>query len=332
MNTYTELKDKEKEIIEAIRNLRVEKIKLIEELEENAKKYPNQFKALPEREEIDLCDMNRRFDVIEESIRISKLEEETKNSVLELVKSIKERFSQNQEKAKHYDNEKSVNNLKLEEREKYLEEKLSQIEENIKLIKRNDKKISIHKQLIANEEIDNVVKEKAQNVIAKLQEEKETIIKEKEEILKEPNLKEDLKLLKGEELILQETAGNNSLVEENAQEQLAEENLENTPEVIEEQTETRALGVILNERFTENQEEISPELNPVIPEEPQEVIEVHQAPTELKSKIKKFGKIGLGVLIIGAAVAAIIANPLALVAIPAGGLVWDQAKEKMLKK
>ena len=195
MNTYTELKNKEKEIIETIRNLRVEKIKLIEELEENSKKYPNQFKALPEIEEIDLCDMNRRFDVIEESIRISKLEEETKNSILELLKSIKERFSQNQEKAKYYDNEKSINNLKLEEREKYLEEKLSKIEENIKLIKRKDKTIIFHKQLLANEEIDNSVKEEAQKVISRLQAEKESLIEENEGILKEPNLKEDLKLL-----------------------------------------------------------------------------------------------------------------------------------------
>ena len=55
--------------------------------------------------------------------------------------------------------------------------------------------------------------------------------------------------------------------------------------------------------------------------------------TILRNNMKKQGvKIGLGVGTIVAAVAAVIANPLALAALPAGGLIWDQAKDHIFKK
>ena len=53
-------------------------------------------------------------------------------------------------------------------------------------------------------------------------------------------------------------------------------------------------------------------------------------------KLKKAGKISLGILVIGAAVATIIANPISVFAVPGafltGGLLYDEVKERIKKK
>ena len=176
------------------------------------------------------------------------------------------------------------------------------------------KKINAHYRVIGDEQIVASVKEEAKKAIKRLQESKNYILKEYEGMIKDSDLKEDL------DLILSKEKEKLKIKEEN-------KNLENDNQLEEQIPDEITLSI--------KQPETQNNLEAVVPEEPQEVVEVHKAPIKLIERLQKMGKTGkisLGVLIIGAAVAATIANPLAIAAIPAGGLIYNQVKEHSLKK
>ena len=329
MYTYIELKEQEKKIFEQIEEIRGKNFEAIKELIELSKTYQEEFRILPkELKTTSFYKMHSRLEVLKEEIEISTIDEEAKNTIIKLIDLVDEKITENNIKLKECDEQLLENTIQIEHRRAYIEEKIKLIESNYDKIAKLDKKKELHQQIIDNGDIDERVKEEAKKVIANIEIEKALLIKENNEILKEENLKEDIIELNKEEQ-LEEPKKEEKKKEEVTTIAVADVSEENTPEVsIEERIEEAFETPELSEEITEEQ----PELMPVTPEEPQEVVNVHRASPELIGKIKKAGKVGLGILVIGAAVAAIIANPMALFAIPAGGLLLDQAKEKLLKK
>ena len=327
MYTYIELKEQEKKIFEQIEEIRGKNFEAIKELIELSKTYQEEFRILPkELKTTSFYKMHSRLEVLKEEIEISSIDEEAKNTIIKLIDLVDEKITENNIKLKECDEQLLDNTIQMEKRRAYIEEKIKLIESNYDKIAKLDKKKELHQQIIDNGDIDERVKEEAKKVIANIEIEKALLIKENNEILKEENLKEDIIELNKEEQLEEPKKEKIDEVTTIAVEDVSEENI---PEVsIEERIEEAFETPELSEEITEEQ----PELMPVTPEEPQEVVNVHRASPELIGKIKKAGKVGLGILVIGAAVAAIIANPMALLAIPAGGLLLDQAKEKLLKK
>lgn len=305
MKTYVELKNIEKELLENTKKVREANIQLIEKLNEVAKDYPEEFRILPKKLElINFNKINGRLDIIKEEIEYSSIEDEKKKEIVEVINSIEEKIKTNNQKAKEYEKETLKNTEALQKREELIKEKRPLLEENVRKIASIMKKINAHYRVIGDEQIAVSVKEEAKKVVKKLQEEKNCILREYEGMIRDSNLKDDLDLILSKE-----------------KEGLKIDKIKN----IDEQSESKSS----EKEITQNN------IEAVIPEEEQEVVDVHKAPVKLVDRIKKMGKTGkisLGVLIIGAAVAAVIANPLALAAIPAGGLIYNQVKEHSLKK
>lgn len=324
--TYEELQEQERKILENIEKLNSSNEELIKGLEQLRQQYPNELRILPENlEELKTENMSDRLSVIRKEIRkSSNIKEEEKEPMIKAVEKAIRRVARNVKIVEQKEKELVPIRTEIERIRRYVtsmskfnEERKERFE---RLIAKSEQQIKKYETILNDEDMPESVKEPT----------REELEVEKEKI---ESLKQQIEEIENRE------KGVSGQVSEKSAEEILEEPVSEVKEpqvtpVVETQEAptTEPTPAPTEEPGEKKKEEVSEVLNPIVPEEPQPVVEKHKASPELIAKLKTAGKIGLGVLAVGAAVAAVIANPLALAALPAGGLIWDQAKEHVFKK
>lgn len=193
MNTYIELKNKEKELLEELKKIEDGNIQLIKEVSELAKCYPEEFRILPKNlDSVNFNKMHNRIEIIKEEIEISNLEESKKQTIYELLELLDKRFVISNQKLKEIEERILENKTAIENREKLIKEKRPMLEDDVRKIASIMKKVNSHYQIIGNEQIEESVKKEAKKAVSNLLEEKNSILEKYEEKMNEFNLKDDL--------------------------------------------------------------------------------------------------------------------------------------------
>lgn len=365
MNIYVELKQTEKNILEEIKKLKDDNISLFEQLKEYSKEYPNEFRVLPKN--LDTFNYKKsdiRLEILKDEINDSSMPEEVKETIFDLIKNISKTVEENNIKEAIFKEELSINSEKIKKVESYLHEKRKIVAQNDEKIDFLEKKTNEYEKIINNEIVDEEIKDLARKLIMNIDIERNALSYENNRILSDEKIREDLELIleykKEENEEEKENKAEISLVVEKDAPTLED----TTPidvefsEVKEEEKENNEKSIIsiveevkkeeANDEKEENTkaEEIDDKKDNSISKftsklikgaqlkenNSKKVVNKKEASPELVKKLKTGGKIALGVLTIGAAVAAILTNPLALGTFVAGGVLVDQAKEKVLKK
>lgn len=325
--TYEALKQRETGSIVYIEELKTKKVQEFSKLGEFIEKYPDLFRVLPN----DLSTVkSNRLDILKEDIAVSSLEDSEKETIINVINGIDREIVETDKVIKRHEDALAKTREEIENREKYIIETEERRSEYVRQIKEIDEKVKIHESIANNETLDPSVRETAKSVIEKALESRKLLTAEIVNIFREPNYREDLeyfnKIKNQQEPQNEETPEREEATPE---EEPTPEREGETPEEVPAQERE---GETPEVEPAQEREEETAVVEPVVPEEPRRVKSVHKASPELIAKLKQAGKTTLGVLAIGAAVAAIIANPLALAALPAGGLLWEQAKEHLKKK
>lgn len=332
MHTYVDLKKEEQELQEQLKKINQENIEILSQLSEFKIKYPKAFNVISvDLSTVDLDRIIYRLIVLQDDVNISKdIPEEEKKHIINLINGIGQKSREKVEQCGELKDKLEKNKIEIENRKKYVLEKVELIKENKNKQQSLEEKKNFYEKLMLHKYCEPSIKFESEKIINNINLEKNLIQNEINSILEESNIKEDYNLI---------NSGTPIEIEELKQEQPEEEpEDEMTIQAIEPQivlsenneTQVTELPEIVEPQLNENT--TGPDLDAVKPENPLKVILKKQATPELISKIKTGGKTALGILAIGAAVAAVIANPLALAAIPAGGLLYEQAKEHILKK
>lgn len=342
MNTYVELKGKEKQLLEKIEKIRKENLELLSELDEYKEKYEEDFTVIAkDLKNSEPKKIIYRLIVLQDDVKMSNnINEQDKKQISDLIDKIGEKVTYKDDEYKEVISDISNNRNELEQRKEYLidiNEKIKDKENKIKIL---EKKEVYYEAIISNKFSEQPIIEEAKRILTRVEEEKEMVELEISTILEEPGLKEDFELIK-KELNSEIQKESNEKSKKNKKEKTAKVDKNN--EIKEEKTfeeETKkgtkienVAKAIENKLELESEEKVrEKDLEAVTPEKPHRVMFKKKASPELINKIKGSGKKVLGILAIGAAVAVIITNPLALVVIPATKLLSEQAKEHIKKK
>lgn len=329
MYTYADLKKQEKELKEKINIINLENINILSKLDEFKVKYPKEFNVITvDLHSVDIDRIIYRLIVLQDDINMSKqIPEEVKKHIISIINEIGQKSQTKVEECSKLKEKLEENKTNLENRKKYVLEKVNKIKENKNRQLELDDKKNFYEKLMNHKYCEPQIKVESERIIENIKNENNMIQNEIDKIVKEPDLKEDYNLINNgmpmeiEELKLEEKKEDEITIIENKPDNLIPE-IENLKVIDSPKKEEQPIQESSN----------IPDLEAVKPEEPLKVILKKKASPELINKIKNGGKTALGILIIGAAVAAVIANPMALLAIPAGGLLYDQAKEHILKK
>lgn len=342
MNTYVELKEKEKQLLYKIEKIRKENLELLSELDEYKEKYPEDFTVIAK----DLKNSEPekiiyRLIVLQEDIKMSNtIDENEKRQISELIDKIGEKITYKDDEYREVAIDIVDNKAELEKRKEYIVSKFEEIKEKEEKLKLLEKKEFYYEGIISNKFSEHTIIEAANRILIKIEEQKEMVKLEINTILNEPGLKEDFETVKKELKTEKEPKESNEKPKKSKKEKIAKEEKVKevkTPEekIVKEEkkseTKTEDVAKIIEAKL-EKEESEEKDLEAVTPEKPHRVIFKKKASPELIGKIKNNGKKALGILAIGAAVAAIIINPVALIALPAGGLIYEQAKEYIKKK
>lgn len=369
MKSYVELKKLLSEELTEQKRLQEENILIYEKLLNFTSYYPEPFRILQKDvKDVNFSKLSIRLEVLKEEIELSNIKEEDKIRLYEVIELVNNRVKENLAKEKTLTKE---TNKEIKERKKYLQEKRVVIEANIRKVEMLDRKIKAHKQLINKNNIEDSIKENAKNIIDIFEKEKQEVKDQTVEIFEsDKTLREDFILLFKEEKERKEKNKENKKEEVIVANNEIKENIETQEEIeptmtpsiwsfasVADKYEEKKMPIFnvkdlnLEEQKSEEKEETTltkeeiveeiakniemqevETINPLQEEQPKKVKSKHKASKDLVNKITKAGKIGLGVFVIGAALAAIVMNPIALAAIPAGGLIAEQAKEYIKKK
>lgn len=319
MYTYANLKKQEKELLEQLENINKDNINLLSQLTEYRLKYPKEFSVISvDLSKIDLERILYRLIILQDDVNISNnINEDEKKRIINLINVIGQKSKEKFEECSEVKEQLEKNKTEIENRKNYVLEKVNLIKENKNKQQVLEDKKNFYEKLILHKYCEPSIKEESQRIVDSINLEQNIIQNEINTLAEEPNLKEDYNLI-----------NNGMPIEELRQEEKIEE--EQEKEMLIQENKSSIL-LPENDKYTTETSNV-PDLDAVKPEEPLKVILKKKASPELINKIKSGGKTALGILIIGAAVAAVIANPMALLAIPAGGLLYDQAKEHILKK
>lgn len=319
MYTYANLKKQEKELLEQLENINKDNINLLSQLTEYRLKYPKEFSVISvDLSKIDLERILYRLIILQDDVNISNnINEDEKKRIINLINVIGQKSKEKFEECSEVKEQLEKNKTEIENRKNYVLEKVNLIKENKNKQQVLEDKKNFYEKLILHKYCEPSIKEESQRIVDSINLEQNIIQNEINTLAEEPNLKEDYNLI-----------NNGMPIEELRQEEKIEE--EQEKEMLIQENKSSIL-LPENDKYTTETSNV-PDLDAVKPEEPLKVILKKKASPELINKIKSGGKTALGILIIGAAVAAVIANPMALFAIPAGGLLYDQAKEHILKK
>lgn len=348
MDIYIELTEKEKEIQEKIKLLNAENIDLFKGLDKYAKKYSEEFRVLPRRlDTFDFTKTDIRLQILKDEIELSTISEEEKKEVYDAIEDIRGKIVENLNSLTDCNKELVKNNQKIRKIEAYLQAKKSIIEENEKKINNLNKKVEAYKSIVDNSLIDEDMKVNAKKKITSLEIEIAFIKAENSKILEETKCKKDFvldeedaekevevgeKISYDTELVSEEESSELDVSEEEEKDESLDETMPlDVTKFVEDgkESDSEEIGEIPEEDLEEIPEAL-------VKEEPKKVKAIRKASPELIGKLKKGGKIALGVLTIGAALATILINPVASLAFATGGLfgglILDEAKERILKK
>lgn len=348
MKSYVELKKLLSEELNEQQKLHEENVLLYEKLLNFVNYYPVPFRILQKDvKDVNFSKLSIRLEVLKEEIEISNIKEEEKTRLYEVIELVDNRVKENLTKEKTLTKE---TNKEIKERKKYLQEKRVIIEANIRKVEMLDKKIKAHKQVVNKNNIEDSIKENAKNIIDSFEKEKQKVKDQTVEIFEsDKTLREDFILLFKEEKERKEKNKENKKEEVIVTNNENKENIEKQEEIeptttsriwsfgsLVDKFEEKKMPIFnvkdLNLEEQKSEEKEVEQTNLLQEEQPKKVKSKHKASKDLVNKITKAGKIGLGVFVIGAALAAIVMNPIALAAIPAGGLILEQTKEYIKKK
>jgi len=345
MNTYVELKEKEKQLLEKIEKIKEENIELLSVLDGYKEEYSEDFTVIAK----DLRNSEPekviyRLVVLQDDVKMSNnISEEDKQKISNMIDEIAEKCSEKDSEYRKIARENNKNTMELEKRKEYVVSKFEEIKAKEDKIEVLEQKKKFYENIIYNKFSEHAIIVEAKKILNGINIEKDLLEIEIENILTEPGLKEDLDIV-NEELKLDEQP--KEVNEESEQKELKtikkeetveketteEKTLETKEEKLEdtEKNITPELKLVNEKNDSETKEEENEEqdLEAVKPEKPHRVIFKKKASPELINKIKNGGKMTLGILAIGAAVAAIIVNPVALIAVPAGAVIYEKVKNK----